>query len=308
MSEAISAIATYAFEGWDAELHLKRGKAHGLRSLGHPSRRGGLILGAGHNPRTHETPTRSRLPVGCVSARRCHGRLSSLELTTAGEVWERVRLVAAVAAVLLLGACGGGGESADPATSRVASTTSTLPATTTTVATTASTLPATTTTVATTVTQPDAASDDFPGQNMELTSSAFEHEGVIPEPYTCDGSDVSPPLTLRDIPAAAVSLVLVLDDPDAPGGVWDHWIAYNIPTDNEIAEAVGSLGKQGLNSWGRTDYGGPCPPSGIHRYIFSVYALDANLELESGANKADVLDALSDHVLAEATLMGRYSR
>ncbi len=135
-----------------------------------------------------------------------------------------------------------------------------------------------------------------------------EHEGVIPELYTCDGSDVSPPLTLRPLPAAAVTLVLVMDDSDAPGGVWDHWIAYDIPTDTEIAEAIGSLGTPGKNSWRRTGYGGPCPPSGTHRYIFSVYAPDTNLGLGSGATKADVLHALSDHVLAEATLMGRYSR
>ncbi len=143
---------------------------------------------------------------------------------------------------------------------------------------------------------------------MRLTSSAFEHESVIPERYTCDGSDVSPPLTVHDIPPAAVTLLIVMDDPDAPGEVWDHWIAYDIPTDTEIPEAVGSLGTPGRNSWGRTNYGGPCPPSGTHRYFFSVYALDANLGLGPGADKAEVLDALSDHVLAEATLLGRYSR
>lgn len=143
---------------------------------------------------------------------------------------------------------------------------------------------------------------------MQLTSSAFEHEGVIPERYTCDGADVSPPLTLSDVPSAAVTFVLVMDDPDAPGGVWDHWIAYDIPTDTAIPEAVGSLGTPGKNSWGRTDYGGPCPPSGTHRYFFSVYALDTNLGLGPGVDKAQVLDALTGHVLAEATLMGRYSR
>ena len=144
--------------------------------------------------------------------------------------------------------------------------------------------------------------------NMRLTSSAFEHEGVIPARYTCDGLDVSPPLTLHDIPGAAVTLVLVLDDPDAPGGTWDHWIAYDIPTDSEIPEAVTSLGTGGKNSWGRTAYGSPCPPSGTHRYVFSVYALDSELGFEPGTGKAAILDALSGHVLAEATLMGRYGR
>ena len=143
---------------------------------------------------------------------------------------------------------------------------------------------------------------------MQLTSSAFEHEGVIPERYTCDGADVSPPLTLSDVPTGAVTLVLVMDDPDAPGGVWDHWIAYDIPTDDEIPEAVGTLGTPGRNSWGRTDYGGPCPPGGTHRYFFAVYALDTNLGLGPGADKTQVLAVLSGHVLAEATLMGRFSR
>ena len=143
---------------------------------------------------------------------------------------------------------------------------------------------------------------------MQLTSSAFDHEGVLPERYTCDGSDVSPPPTLSEVPAAAVTFVLVMDDPDAPAGVWDHWIAYDIPTGTAIPEAVGPLGTPGKNSWGRTDYGGPCPPSGTHRYFFSVYALDTNLGLGPGVDKAQVLDALAGHVLAEATLMGRYSR
>jgi Raf kinase inhibitor-like YbhB/YbcL family protein len=143
---------------------------------------------------------------------------------------------------------------------------------------------------------------------MELTSSAFEHQGVIPERYTCDGSDVSPPLTLRDVPSAAVTLVLVMEDPDAPGGVWDHWIAFDIPAETSIPEAVTSLGTPGRNSSGRAEYEGPCPPSGIHRYFISVYALDTRLGLEPGADKAEVLEALSGHVLAEATLMGRYGR
>ncbi|MFV2064451.1 MAG: YbhB/YbcL family Raf kinase inhibitor-like protein [Chloroflexota bacterium] len=143
---------------------------------------------------------------------------------------------------------------------------------------------------------------------MRLTSSAFEHEGVIPERYTCDGLDVSPPLTLRDIPGAAVTLVLVMDDPDAPGGTWDHWIAYDIPTDREIPEGVTALGTGGKNSWGRTAYGGPCPPSGTHRYVFSVYALDSELGFGVGAGKAAILDALSGHVLAEARLLGHYGR
>jgi len=144
---------------------------------------------------------------------------------------------------------------------------------------------------------------------MRLTSSAFAHEGLIPRRYTCDGADVSPPLELEEIPAAAVSLVLIMDDPDAPAGTWDHWIAYDIPaTTTVIPEGVGSLGTPGRNSWGRTGYGGPCPPSGTHRYFFTVYAPDTDLGLGPGAGKSQLLDALSGHVLAEATLMGRYGR
>ncbi|MFP4554393.1 MAG: YbhB/YbcL family Raf kinase inhibitor-like protein, partial [Actinomycetota bacterium] len=90
---------------------------------------------------------------------------------------------------------------------------------------------------------------------MKLTSTAFEHEGVIPERYTCDGSDVSPPLTVEKAPEGAVTLALIMDDPDAPAGVWDHWIVYDIPPGTPIPEAVESLGTPGRNSWGRTDYG-----------------------------------------------------
>ena len=143
---------------------------------------------------------------------------------------------------------------------------------------------------------------------MHLTSSAFEDGDSIPERYTCDGLDVSPPLTIEDVPADTAALVLVMDDPDAPSGVWDHWIAYDIPVATGIEEAAVSLGTTGRNSWGRMAYGGPCPPGGTHRYVFTLYALDTRLELGSGADKASVIAATADHVLAEAKLVGRYSR
>ena len=143
---------------------------------------------------------------------------------------------------------------------------------------------------------------------MKLSSPAFEPGEPIPVRFTCDGSDVSPPLQLSDIPEGAVSLVLVMDDPDAPVGVWDHWVAYDVEPQERIDEAVEALGTPGTNSWGRTGYGGPCPPSGTHRYYFTAYSLDTSLGLSPGADKAEVLEALSGHVLAEATLMGRYSR
>lgn len=144
--------------------------------------------------------------------------------------------------------------------------------------------------------------------SMRLTSTAFEHEGDIPERYSCDGIDVSPSLAIDELPAGAVSLVLVMDDPDAPRGTWDHWVAYDIEPAVAIPEGVGGLGTAGTNSWGRTGYGGPCPPGGTHRYYFRVYALDSMLGLDPGARKAEVLEALEGHVLAEATLMGRFSR
>lgn len=143
---------------------------------------------------------------------------------------------------------------------------------------------------------------------MQLTSSTFEQGASIPQRYTCDGADVSPALTITDVPAGTVTLVVVMDDPDAPSGTWDHWVAYDIPAITEIAEDVGALGTSGRNSWGSTGYGGPCPPSGTHRYIFTVYAVDADLGLGSGATKEEVLGAISGHVLAEAALMGTYTR
>lgn len=143
---------------------------------------------------------------------------------------------------------------------------------------------------------------------MRLTSTAFENEDAIPQQFTCDGSDISPALVLADVPSDAQSMALIMEDPDAPNGTWDHWIAYDIPVGQEIAEDIGELGIPGVNSWGRTGYGGPCPPSGTHRYFFTVYALDEDLGLDSGATKDDVLEALDGHVLAEAMLMGTYSR
>jgi Raf kinase inhibitor-like YbhB/YbcL family protein len=143
---------------------------------------------------------------------------------------------------------------------------------------------------------------------MRLASSAFDADGVIPKRYTCDGLDISPPLTIEDVPVGTDSLVLTMDDPDCPGRTWDHWVAYDVPVLGEIPEGVPALGTPGRNSWGRTGYGGPCPPRGTHRYVFTVYALDRSLGLEPGADKAAVLAAFSDRVLAEASLTGRYGR
>ena len=143
---------------------------------------------------------------------------------------------------------------------------------------------------------------------MRITSTAFEHEGDIPAQFTCDGLDVSPPLTVHDLPPETASLVLIVDDPDAPVGTWDHWIEYDIAPVTEIPEDVEALGTPGTNSWGRTGYGGPCPPDGVHRYFFTLYALDTELGFEPGEDKITIIDAIHGHVLAEAVLMGFYER
>jgi Raf kinase inhibitor-like YbhB/YbcL family protein len=144
---------------------------------------------------------------------------------------------------------------------------------------------------------------------MHLSSTAFADGGSIPARHTCDGADVSPPLTITDVPDGTVTLALVMDDPDAAGGAWDHWVAYDIPVLTAIEEGAAELGTAGLTSWGQTGYRGPCCPRGqTHRYVTRVFALDTDLGLGQGAAKADVLRAMSGRVLAEAALMGRYGR
>jgi Raf kinase inhibitor-like YbhB/YbcL family protein len=151
-----------------------------------------------------------------------------------------------------------------------------------------------------------AASEE--GVDMRISSPAFEDEGDIPALYTCDGDRISPPLVFEDVPEDAVSLVLLVDDPDAPAGTWDHWVAYDIEPVGEVPAGVTSLGTAGTNSWGRTGYGAPCPPNGTHRYFFQLYALDRWLGWEEGVDKTSVLDFIHDHVIAEASLLGFYSR
>jgi hypothetical protein len=150
---------------------------------------------------------------------------------------------------------------------------------------------------------------------LKLTSPAFPEGGAIPKQYTCDGKDVSPPLSWSGIPAGAKSLALVCDDPDAPSGVWVHWVAYNIPASTSgLPEAlpardeIAGGGVQGKNDFRKTGYGGPCPPGGTHRYVFTVYALDSDVTLAAGATKAQLLAAVRGHVLAEGKLTGKYSR
>ena len=144
---------------------------------------------------------------------------------------------------------------------------------------------------------------------LTLTSTAFEHEGSIPSQYSCDGEDINPPLVIDGVPKETKSLVLLMDDPDAPAGTWDHWIVVNIaPKTTSIPENTEPEGVGGNNSWGRTGYGGPCPPEGEHRYFFKLFALDAKLDLSEGATKAEVEKAIEGHVLSQTELMGRYKR
>jgi Raf kinase inhibitor-like YbhB/YbcL family protein len=142
---------------------------------------------------------------------------------------------------------------------------------------------------------------------LRVKSPVFESNKLIPAKYTCDGEDVNPPLTVENVPDDAKSLVLILDDPDAVG-VWNHWLVWNIPAGTREIEENSVPGIQGANTGGRRRYGGPCPPSGTHRYFFKVYALDIELDLDVGSKKKDVENAMRGHVLAEGELMGLYRR
>lgn len=144
---------------------------------------------------------------------------------------------------------------------------------------------------------------------MKITSSAFHEGGNIPSKFTCDGSDTSPPLQIIDVPAEAKSLVLIADDPDAPGGLFTHWLVWNIPPrTSSIAEGSAPKGVQGANDFGKSGYRGPCPPPGTHRYSFKIFALDRELELHAGAKRSQVDAAMQGHVIAQGELVGRYAR
>ena len=143
---------------------------------------------------------------------------------------------------------------------------------------------------------------------MKLTSAAFAHNESIPSKYTCDGTDINPPLAIEGVPAGAASLALIMDDPDAPVGTWDHWIVWNIPPQTTLIGEKSVPGVQGKNGWGRSDYGGPCPPKGTHRYFFKLYALDIKPDLKAGAPKAALEKAMQGHILAQTELIGLYQR
>ncbi len=153
------------------------------------------------------------------------------------------------------------------------------------------------------------------GTAMQLKSSAFVANDLIPAKFTCDGENVSPSLNWSGAPDTTQSYALIVDDPDAPSGTWVHWVAWNIPKESRgLVEKVAKEDslpdgtKQGHNDWQKTGYGGPCPPSGTHRYFFKVYALDAHLTLPSNATKKDLLKAIHGHEVDNAELVGRYSK
>jgi Raf kinase inhibitor-like YbhB/YbcL family protein len=152
--------------------------------------------------------------------------------------------------------------------------------------------------------------------SFNLESNAFQNGGDIPQKFTCDGTDVSPPLVWGDAPSGTKSLALIADDPDAPGGTWVHWVMYDIEPQTVLlregmakTESIPGTGKQGLNDFGKIGYGGPCPPPGkSHRYYFKLSALDTKLHLRPRATKRDVEQAMKGHILSQTELMGRYKR
>lgn len=147
------------------------------------------------------------------------------------------------------------------------------------------------------------------GKIMEITSPVFENKKNIPEKYTCDGDDINPPLEIENIPENTESLVLIMDDPDAPGGTFDHWIMWNIPVTNKIEEnSVPKGAVQGKNGFGNNEYGGPCPPGEEHTYVFKLYALDTKLNLKEGARKEKVEETIKGHILEKTELLGKYAR
>jgi len=150
---------------------------------------------------------------------------------------------------------------------------------------------------------------------ITVVSPAFKARAPVPAKYTCDGEDVSPPLTWHNVPKDAQSIVLICDDPDAPAGTWVHWVCYDIPPDVAAldenmppAETLPCAGRQGVNDFGNIGYGGPCPPGGTHRYFFKVCALDTVLGLPAGQTKKQIEKAMQGHVLASGELIGVYSR
>lgn len=150
------------------------------------------------------------------------------------------------------------------------------------------------------------------GDAMLTLTSVFQEGQSIPKQFSCQGQNISPSLSWQGAPPETRSFVLIMDDPDAPNGTWTHWVLFNIPAGvSSLSENIQNLPAgtlQGLNSWGKTGYGGPCPPRGQHRYIFKLFALDTVLNLQSGADQNSIETAMKNHVIGQATLMGKYQK
>ncbi len=153
------------------------------------------------------------------------------------------------------------------------------------------------------------------GAKMRLLSPAFKDKSEIPVKFTCDGEDISPPLMIKNVPKEAKSLALIMDDPDAPRGTFVHWVVYDIDPSITLIEenqphtpTILNGAKQGKNDFPKIGYGGPCPPSGKHRYFFKLYALDAKLDLDPGLTKAELLEHIQRHIIAQSVFMGTYER
>ena len=148
---------------------------------------------------------------------------------------------------------------------------------------------------------------DIETGQLAISSSAFKNEGKIPSKYTCDGDEINPPLKIEGLPDGTQTMAIIVEDPDAPKGTFDHWLVWNInPTSTIKEDSIPGI--SGRNGAGKTGYHGPCPPSGSHRYYFNVFALDTELDLPVGADKKTLQQAMEPHIIAKGTLMGRYER
>jgi Raf kinase inhibitor-like YbhB/YbcL family protein len=150
---------------------------------------------------------------------------------------------------------------------------------------------------------------------LKLTSPSYSGGSFIPEKHTCDGKDISPPLEWSDVPAGTRSFAIIFEDPDASAKTWVHWVLYNIPADQrKLEENISSLktlptgAKHGINDFNKISYNGPCPPGGTHRYVMKLYALDKALDLDPGAGKTELLQAMDGHILDQAELVAKYKR
>ena len=146
------------------------------------------------------------------------------------------------------------------------------------------------------------------GANMKIASPAFENKQRIPSKFSCEGQDINPALVIDGIPNGTKSLALVVDDPDAPMGTWVHWVVYDIPPGTSKIDENSVPGKEGQNDFGRARYGGPCPPSGTHRYFFKIYALDTLLNLKGNVDKKTLERAMDGHLLDKAECVGSYTK